>query len=211
RKPVSSFGRENVGSVTTSRKRRSAASVNRTKPRLVARARSRSASSNALPGVNARRVFSIEEDGNPDVSQRSLDVTLKDPIRVAAVTNMARRGTHGLLLQRPSVKVGCFPPQLVRLLKQVERKFGRTPIVTSGYRSPAYNRRIRGAKNSQHVQCRAADIQVKGVSKWTLARYLRGLPGRGGVGTYCHTKSVHIDIGSKRDWNRKCRRKRRRA
>ena len=36
------------------------------------------------------------------------------------------------------------------------------------------------------------------------------LLGRGGVGTYCHTNSVHIDIGKKRDWNWRCRRKRRR-
>ena len=81
-------------------------------------------------------------------------------------------------------------------------------IVTSGFRSRAYNRLIRGARNSMHIQCKAADIQVQGVSKARLARYLRSLPGRGGVGTYCHTKSVHLDIGKKRDWNRRCRRRR---
>ena len=52
-----------------------------------------------------------------------------------------------------------------------------------------------------------ADIQIKGVSKWELATYLRSLPERGGVGTYCHTASVHIDIGPQRDWNWRCRRK----
>ena len=158
--------------------------------------------STVLPGVRGKAIFGIED------SAKSRD--LDKPVKVAAVTNLARRGNHGLLLQRKSVKVGCFPPPLIRILKRVERKFGRTPIVTSGYRSPKYNRLIRGAKNSMHIHCKAADIQVKGVSKWTLARYLRTLPGRGGVGTYCHTASVHIDIGTKRDWNRKCSRKRRR-
>ncbi len=155
-----------------------------------------------LPGVRGKAIFGIESTNENE--------ELDQPIKVAAVTNLAKRGTHGLLLQRKGVKVGCFPRKLVRLLKQVERKFGRTPIVTSGYRSRRYNRLIRGARNSMHIQCKAADIQVKGVSKWRLARYLRTLPGRGGVGTYCHTASVHIDISTKRDWNRRCSRKRRR-
>ncbi|MEM9733024.1 MAG: D-Ala-D-Ala carboxypeptidase family metallohydrolase [Pseudomonadota bacterium] len=161
----------------------------------------RTAGHSDLPGVKLRQLFGIESE---DVEE------LDKPIKVASVANLARRGTHGLLLQHKGVKVGCFPPRLVRILKKVERRFGRTPIVTSGYRSKRHNRRIRGARNSMHIYCKAADIQVKGVSKWQLAKYLRSLPGRGGVGTYCYTKSVHIDIGKKRDWNSRCRRKRRR-
>ena len=56
----------------------------------------------------------------------------------------------------------------------------------------------------------AADVQMPGVSKWELAAYARSMPGRGGVGTYCYTKSVHVDIGPERDWNWRCRRKRHR-
>lgn len=173
------------------------------KKRTATRARltSRSAGS-ALPGVRKNRsIFAIDESNETE--------ELDEPVRLAAVTNLARRGNHGLLLQRKGVQVGCFPPHLVRLLKTVERKFGRTPIVTSGFRSQRHNRMVRGARNSTHTRCLAADIQVQGVSKWTLAKYLRSLPGRGGVGTYCHTKSVHIDIGSKRAWHH-CGRKRKR-
>lgn len=153
----------------------------------------------ALPGVRSRNSIFGSDIDEEHGSEESIEL--------ASVTNRARRGNHGLLLQRDSVKVNCFPPQLVRLLKQAERHFGRTPIVTSGYRTKRHNRLIRGARNSLHVQCKAADIQIKGVSKRRLAKYLRSLPGRGGVGTYCHTKSVHIDIGKKRDWNRRCRRR----
>ncbi len=159
------------------------------------------ANTTSLPGVNLKRLFGIDTEDTEE---------LDEPEQLASVTNRARRGTHGLLLQRKDVKVGCFPPDLVRILKQVERRFGCTPIVTSGYRSRSYNRRIRGARNSMHIHCKAADIQVKGVSKWKLAKYLRSLPGRGGVGTYCHTRSVHIDVAGKRDWNRRCRRSRKR-
>ncbi len=155
----------------------------------------------ALPGVrNKKDIYGI--DGVEEEHE------FDEGVQLASVTNRARRGSHGLLLQREDVKVGCFSPKLIRLLKQIERRFGRTPIVTSGYRSRAYNRRIRGARNSMHIHCKAADIQVKGVSKVRLARYVRSLPGRGGVGTYCHTKSVHVDVGRKRDWNRRCRRRR---
>lgn len=155
----------------------------------------------ALPGVRGKSLFGIDGEEVDEFDQ---------PIRMASVTNRARRGSHGLLLQRDDVKVSCFPPNLVRLLKMVERRFGRTPLVTSGYRSRSHNRLIRGARNSMHIKCQAADIQVQGVSKRQLAKYVRSLPGRGGVGTYCHTKSVHVDVGRKRDWNRRCRRSRKR-
>ncbi len=162
-------------------------------------------SADSLPGVNIKNVFAIdeEESGESDYLADSDN----EAARVASLTNMARRGDHGLLLQREGVAVGCFPPALLTILRSVETKFGRTPVITSGYRSPEYNRKISGAKKSLHMRCFAADIQVQGVSKWTLAEYLRSLPGRGGVGTYCHTLSVHIDIGTQRDWNRRCRRK----
>ena len=72
------------------------------------------------------------------------------------------------------------------MLKQVERHFGKRLIVTSGYRSPAYNKKVRGAEKSQHMYCAAVDVQLPGVSKWELAKFVRAMPGRGGVGTYCH-------------------------
>ena len=120
---------------------------------------------------------------------------------------MARLAPNGLKVQRQSVDVACLKPQLVQVLKAVERHYGRSVVVTSGYRSPSYNRKVSGAKKSLHMYCAAADVQVAGVSKWELAKFFRSMPGRGGVGTYCHTNSVHIDIGPERDWNWRCRRR----
>ena len=114
---------------------------------------------------------------------------------------------RGLWAEHSKVSVGCLKPELVSLLNRIERKFGKKPIINSGYRSPAYNRRVRGAKRSKHMACEAADISIPGVSKWTLAKYVRGMPGRGGVGTYCRSGFVHVDIGIKRDWNWGCRRR----
>ena len=162
-----------------------------------------------LPGVNIGTIFGVAGARDVEHDEEDDDAEEKSRTRLAFVPNLSKRGTHGLILQRPNVKVGCFPPQLVRLLKRVQRRYGRPVVVTSGFRSRRHNRMIGGSRRSTHVQCRAADIQVKGVSKWRLAKFLRSLPGRGGVGTYCHTKSVHIDIGKVRAWHH-CRRKRRR-
>lgn len=95
--------------------------------------------------------------------------------------------------QTDAVDVACLQPELLRLVKQAGEHFGATPIITSGQRS-------RGRRNSYHRRCMAADFFVPGVERASLARYLRSLPNAGGVGTYCHTKSVHIDIGEPRNW-----------
>ena len=120
---------------------------------------------------------------------------------------LARLAPNGLMIQTGRVDVGCLKPSLVRVLKSIESHYGEKVVVTSGYRSPPHNARARGARNSLHMYCAAADIQVEGIGKWELAQYVRSMPGRGGVGTYCHTKSVHIDVGPERDWNWRCRRR----
>ncbi len=127
-------------------------------------------------------------------------------MQLASAAGLARLAPNGLRTQHDGVDVKCLKPALVRLLKKVESHYGKPVTVTSGYRSAARNARARGAKNSLHIYCAAADIQVEGVSKSRLAAFMRDLPGRGGVGTYCHTNSVHIDIGPRRDWNWRCRR-----
>ena len=160
----------------------------------------------ALPGVNAESLFEIKrksgtyEDSDVDANEE------EGPVRVASITGLARLAPNGLAVQHSGVDVACLKPALVKVLKTIERRYGQKVVVTSGYRSPSHNRKARGAKNSLHMYCAAADIQVSGVSKWQLASYLRSMPGRGGVGTYCHTESVHVDIGPERDWNWRCRR-----
>ncbi|MCT7375724.1 YcbK family protein [Chelativorans salis] len=163
-------------------------------------------SMDALPGVrDGEELFEIVRKSNIDDTS---DLDLYEQVgtyEVASAAGLARLAPNGLLKQRESVDVSCFKPELMRMLKTIERHYGRRVLVTSGYRSREYNRRVRGARNSMHMYCAAADIQVEGVSKWELARFTRALPGRGGVGTYCHTKSVHVDVGPERDWNWNCR------
>ena len=187
----------------TARPKRSVANNSRANKRAVENRKVavfRPVKNGALPGVRKLGLFGIYD------AKEGADEGYDNAIRLASIGGLARTSPNGLRIQHSGVQVACLQPGLVRIVKKVQRRYGRVPIITSGYRSPNANRRARGARNSMHIYCKAADIQVAGVSKWALAKYLRSIPGRGGVGTYCHTKSVHIDVGSKRDWNWRCRR-----
>lgn len=96
--------------------------------------------------------------------------------------------------QTDYVDIACLKPELIALVRRAGDKFGATPVITSG-------QRYRGRLGSYHRKCMAADFFVPGVARSDLARYLRSLPEAGGVGTYCHTKSVHIDLGEPRNWS----------
>ena len=74
---------------------------------------------------------------------------------------------------------------LAALLQKIRDHFGRPVVITSGYRTAAHNAAVGGAKSSQHLLGRAADIQVAGVSVEDVAAYAESLmPDRGGVGRY---------------------------
>ena len=74
---------------------------------------------------------------------------------------------------------------LVVLLQAIREHFGKAVTITSGYRTAAHNKSVGGAKSSQHLLGRAADIQVAGVSVEDVASYAEALmPDWGGVGRY---------------------------
>lgn len=152
----------------------------------------------AFSGMRRRSMFATTDDAAPEHDDKS------PVVEAASLPGLARLAPNGLWLQTESVETGCFAPDLMAILKSVESHYGRKLLVTSGMRDVEHNKRVGGRPLSLHTSCRAADIQMPGVSKWDLAQYLRALPGRGGVGTYCHTASVHIDIGRNRDWNWPC-------
>ncbi|MCR4267546.1 D-Ala-D-Ala carboxypeptidase family metallohydrolase [Nitratireductor sp. ZSWI3] len=166
------------------------------------------ATGDALPGVRqGESLFEFSRKSGTGDADVDLYEDEPEGYQVASAAGLARLAPNGLLKQRESVDTACLKPALVSVLKKIERHYGKQIIVTSGYRSPSYNQRVRGARNSLHMYCAAADIQIPGISKWELARYARSMAGRGGVGTYCHTNSVHVDVGPERDWNWRCRRR----
>ena len=157
----------------------------------------------SLPGVNSKNLFGLD----PASADGEFEEEPQVQVASATAAGLARLAPNGILKQTDRVEVGCFKPELVSVLKKIENHYGKKVVVTSGYRSPQGNRRAGGSRHSLHMMCAAADIQMSGVGKWELAKYMRTMPGRGGVGTYCYTDSVHIDVGSQRDWNWRCRRR----
>ena len=89
--------------------------------------------------------------------------------------------------------------ELVVLLQCIREHFGKPVTITSGYRTAAHNAAVGGAKSSQHLLGRAADIRVQGVSVEDVAAYAESLmPDWGGVGRYPvkagrATGWVHVD------------------
>lgn len=77
-------------------------------------------------------------------------------------------------------------------------------ILLSGYRSQATNQMLRAngigaARNSLHLDGKAADITIPGTRLRDVAAYARWLQ-VGGVGTYSRSNFVHIDSGNERGW-----------
>ena len=88
---------------------------------------------------------------------------------------------------------------LTVVLQCIRERFGKAVTITSGYRTAAHNAAVGGAKSSQHLLGRAADIRVAGVSVEDVAAYAESLmPDWGGVGRYPvkagrATGWVHVD------------------
>lgn len=88
-------------------------------------------------------------------------------------------------------------PQLIAMLERLRAALGGMPIVvTSGYRSPRYNRQVGGAPNSYHVKGMAADIQVRDAAPQRVYDSALALfPDTGGLGLYRRGDGgwVHVD------------------
>lgn len=84
-------------------------------------------------------------------------------------------------------------------LQDIRTHFGVPVTINSGYRTPTYNKKVGGAKNSYHVKGRAFDIVVKGHIPEEVARYAQKL-GINGIIQY--NSFVHIDSRESKYWAR---------
>jgi len=84
-------------------------------------------------------------------------------------------------------------PELLDVLYRIRLHFNAPVMITSGYRTESYNKKVGGARDSKHVKGIAADIVVKGVSPSKVAAYADLLmPDKGGIGEY--RTFVHVDV-----------------
>ncbi len=103
-----------------------------------------------------------------------------------------------------------YDPREFDVLHNVLARLGRQNSVIDivcGYRTPWSNNFLRTrsattgvAKNSQHMQAKAIDIRVPGVTTASLRDAAMSL-GAGGVGYYPVSQFVHVDVGPVRHWS----------
>lgn len=96
--------------------------------------------------------------------------------------------------------------QLYQNMYELQTLFNsKEPLyIISGYRAPASNASLRQAssgvaEHSLHMQGRAIDIRIPGVSHRHLHRAALAM-GNGGVGYYPKSGFIHIDTGRVRHW-----------
>ena len=104
----------------------------------------------------------------------------------------------------------AYDPKEFDLLHALMQKLGRPNGVIDivcGYRTPWSNQYLRTrssntgvAKHSEHMQAKAIDIRVPGVSTLKLRNTALSLH-EGGVGYYPSSQFVHVDVGPVRKWS----------
>ncbi len=121
-----------------------------------------------------------------------------EPIGPQDAANIFRRYqvSREVVIQ-PHVRFSCpggqpMPAGIQSLVMDASLHFGRSVVVNSAYRDKKYNRKVGGARHSQHIQCKAIDFRVEGVVAgvlrgWVMANRLRWRVGGIGLyGTYIH-------------------------
>lgn len=89
--------------------------------------------------------------------------------------------------------------RLVKILDSIREHFNSPLIITSACRCTNHNTKIGGALGSRHINGKAADFYVEGVSTGILLSYTKQLVSKGVI-RYTYTNSsnmngvVHIDI-----------------
>jgi len=118
--------------------------------------------------------------------------------QLAKLSYLMRDGHSGQVLQ--------MDPDLFDLLANLQGILpSRGPIeLVSGYRTPESNRAARRtsrrvARNSLHIQGKAADIIIGGYGVRQMRSAAISLQA-GGVGTYRRSRFIHVDTGPVRAW-----------
>jgi uncharacterized protein YcbK (DUF882 family) len=94
--------------------------------------------------------------------------------------------------------------ELAKNLQVLRDEVKKSIQITSGYRSPEHNAKVKGAKLSQHITGMAADIKVAGMTPKQVAEVIERLIAEkkmkeGGIGIY--KTWLHYDHrGTKARW-----------
>lgn len=120
------------------------------------------------------------------------------------LSEFAQQARHGLPAEDyPKSWILVRLVDLCECLEVIRAELGSPLRIVSGYRSPAYNAKIGGARKSQHMEGRAADIQAAGHKANHVHDAILGLisagklPKVGGLGRYPGFTHVDCRISGK--------------
>lgn len=117
-------------------------------------------------------------------------------------TSAALNQMDYLMRDRRAGQSRKIDPNLYYKLIQLQARLGMRNseiLVLSGYRTARTNRAIGGASNSYHIQGKAVDFYIQGVSLAKIRQAAISL-NNGGVGYYPRSNFVHVDTGPVRTW-----------
>ena len=98
-------------------------------------------------------------------------MNLSPHFTLAEMTRSSAAVRRGLDNRAPPAVADALARLCIHVLEPVRAQFGMVQV-TSGYRSPAVNRAIGGAKTSRHVFGEAADFTVPGVCNMVVCRWI---------------------------------------
>jgi Peptidase M15 len=127
-------------------------------------------------------------------SKANVQIVVTDPVTARNIAAGRKSGPGG-----PPITVPGVNPRLIGKLENLQAEFGRFNIV-SGYRDPAKNARVGGARGSQHIHGNAVDINVSAMSHAERKKLIRAASESGITGIGVYANNVHFDLGKRRAW-----------
>jgi uncharacterized protein YcbK (DUF882 family) len=95
-------------------------------------------------------------------------------------------------------KINNCNQELVDSLEELRAIIKKPIKILSGYRCPKYNVLVKGAKKSEHMFGRAADIAVTGMSAVQMESMARLVKSIRGIGRNDYKQFIHVDVREKK-------------
>ena len=146
------------------------------------------------------------ERPNPDLSHSARRVGIANSLsgqgtEVASLGPVSTPGGAGALNFAHPEQSG-IAPDMADALTGAGAEIGRDLNITSGYRSPAHNHKVGGARGSYHTRGEASDVNMAGWTPQTRQDFVREMTQRGAGGFITYTDSpdmLHVDMRSRPD------------
>lgn len=119
------------------------------------------------------------------------DVTIADLMMSATAKRM---GIDNSLPAGREAKYVCAMELVVSVLNRIQRHFGYSVVVTSGYRCEALNKAVGGKPNSQHMLGEAVDFFVHATPLLEVFEYVLDNVEFDYMILYRHKRIIHLSV-----------------